>query len=47
MPEDLRRRVVEDGAYDRFPRQVQQMVIDNVCEFTVEMSSPEFFTPVS
>lgn len=39
--------VVEAGAYDRFPSQVQQMILDNACEFAAETSSPEFFTPFS
>lgn len=39
--------VVEDGAYDSFPPDVQQMLLDNACEFAVETSSPDFFTPFS
>jgi non-heme chloroperoxidase len=37
--------VVEDGAYDRFPPEVRQMILDNACEFAVETSTPDFFTP--
>lgn len=39
--------VVEDGAYDSFPSDVRQMLLDNACEFAVETSSPDFFTPFS
>lgn len=37
--------VVEDGAYDSFPPEVQQLLLDNACEFAVETASPDFFTP--
>lgn len=37
--------VVEDGAYDRFPTEVQDLILDNACEFKVETSSPDFWTP--
>lgn len=37
--------VVEDGAFDHFPPEVQDMILENACEFKVETSSPEFWTP--
>lgn len=37
--------VVEDGAYDSFPQEIQELILDNACEFKVETSSPEFWTP--
>ncbi len=37
--------VVEEGAFDRFSRGVQQLILDNACEFKVETSSPDFWTP--
>ncbi len=37
--------VVEDGAFDQFPPQYRSLVMDNACEFKVETSSPDFFTP--
>lgn len=36
--------VVEDGAFDAFPPEVQQLILDNACEFRVETSSPDFWT---
>jgi non-heme chloroperoxidase len=37
--------VVETGAFDRFPTEVQTVLMDNACEFKAETSSPEFWTP--
>ena len=37
--------VVEEGAFDRFSRGVHQLIMDNTCEFKVETSSPDFWTP--
>jgi len=37
--------VVEEGAFDRFPPQWQDLTMDNACEFKVETSSPDFWTP--
>ena len=36
--------VVEEGAYDSFPPHVQELILDNACEFGVETSSPEFWS---
>lgn len=37
--------VVEDGAFDRFPPEVRNLIMDNACEFGIETSSPDFWTP--
>lgn len=37
--------VVEDGAFDQFPPEVQKAIVENGCEFKVETSSPDFWTP--
>lgn len=37
--------VVELGAFDGFPAEVQNMMMDNACELKVETSSPNFWTP--
>lgn len=37
--------VVEEGAFDRFPQEVQDLILENACEFEVETSSPDFWTP--
>ena len=37
--------VVEEGAFDRFPTGVQNLIMDNACEFKAETSSPNFWTP--
>jgi pimeloyl-ACP methyl ester carboxylesterase len=37
--------VVENGAFDQFPPQVQNLIMDNACEFKIETSSPDFWTP--
>ncbi|MFP4073690.1 MAG: alpha/beta fold hydrolase, partial [Actinomycetota bacterium] len=36
--------VVEEGAYDSFPSEVQDLIKQNACEFQVETSSPDFWT---
>ncbi len=36
--------VVEPGAFEQFPAEVQQMIMQNACEFKVETSSPDFWT---
>lgn len=37
--------VVEDGAFDKFPPEVQSLIMENACEFKIETSSPNFWTP--
>lgn len=37
--------VVEEGTFDRFPPEVQDLILDNACEFKIETSSPDFWTP--
>jgi len=37
--------VVEKGAFDQFPPEVQNLIMENACEFKVETSSPDFWTP--
>jgi pimeloyl-ACP methyl ester carboxylesterase len=37
--------VVEKGAFDRFPAEWQSLIMENACEFKVETSSPDFWTP--
>ena len=37
--------VVEAGTFDRFPPEVQDLILDNACEFKIETSSPDFWTP--
>lgn len=37
--------VVEKGAFDQFPPNVKDLIMDNACEFRVETSSPDFWTP--
>lgn len=39
--------VVEEGAFDQFPPAVQNQILENACEFRVETSSPNFWTPFS
>jgi len=36
--------VVEEGAFEEFPPPVQQLILDNACEFKAETSSPDFWT---
>lgn len=36
--------VVEEGAFDRFPEEVRDLIMQNACEFEVETSSPDFWT---
>ncbi len=36
--------VVEEGAYDSFPPEIQNLIKQNACEFQVETSSPDFWT---
>ncbi len=36
--------VVEEGAYDSFPSEIQNLIKQNACEFEVETSSPDFWT---
>jgi non-heme chloroperoxidase len=36
--------VVTEGAFDSFPREVQQLIMDNACEFKAETSSSNFWT---
>jgi pimeloyl-ACP methyl ester carboxylesterase len=37
--------VVEEGAFDQFPPEVQDLILENACDFKVETSSPDFWTP--
>lgn len=37
--------VVEEGAFEQFPPPVQQLTLDNACEFKVETSSSDYWTP--
>lgn len=37
--------VVAEGAFDQFPPPVQQLIMDNACEFKAETSSSNFWTP--
>lgn len=37
--------VVNDGAFNSFPPEVQKLITDNACEFKSETSSPDFWTP--
>jgi non-heme chloroperoxidase len=37
--------VVAPDAFDQFPPPVQNMILENACEFKVETSSPHFWTP--
>lgn len=37
--------VVEAGAFDQFPSEVQDMILENACEFKLETSSSDFWTP--
>lgn len=37
--------VVEKGAFDSFPEEVQNLILQNACEFKVETFSPDFWTP--
>jgi len=37
--------VVKEGAFDRFPPDVRNLILDNACEFKVETSSSRFWTP--
>lgn len=39
--------VVEEGAFDQFSPEVQDLILENACEFEVETSSPDFWTPFS
>ncbi|MFP4065825.1 MAG: alpha/beta fold hydrolase [Bacteroidales bacterium] len=36
--------VVEPGTFENFPVEVQQMIMQNACEFKVETASPDFWT---
>jgi len=35
----------ESGAFDRFPSEVREPIMDNACQFKVETQSPDLFTP--
>ena len=37
--------VVEEGAFDQFPSEVRNLILDNTCEFKAETSSSGFWTP--
>lgn len=37
--------VVEEGAFDQFPPEVQGLIMDNACEFKAETASTDFWTP--
>ena len=37
--------VVEEGAFDEFPPEVQQLILDNACEFKTETASANYWTP--
>jgi pimeloyl-ACP methyl ester carboxylesterase len=37
--------VVEEGAFEKFPPDVQQLILDNACEFKVETASANYWTP--
>ncbi|MGB3185660.1 MAG: alpha/beta hydrolase [Ornithinimicrobium sp.] len=39
--------VVEEGAFDQMPPEVHTLIMDNAREFTVETSSPDFWTPLT
>lgn len=39
--------VVEEGAFDSFPEQVRNQIMENACEFRAETSSPDFWTRFS
>lgn len=34
-----------DGAFDQLEREVRDLIMDNACEFRLETSSPDFWTP--
>lgn len=36
--------VVTEGAFDSFPQEVQQLILNNACEFKAETSSSNFWT---
>lgn len=36
--------VVEEGTFDGFPPEIQDLIMENACEFGVETSSPAFWT---
>lgn len=36
--------VVNEGAYDSFPSEVRNLILDNACEFKAETSSADFWT---
>lgn len=38
-------KIVQEGAFDRFPPEVQKLIMDNACEFKAETYSTEFWTP--
>ena len=40
-------KIVQEGAFDSFPPEVQQLIMDNACEFKAETSSEEFWTDFS
>ena len=35
----------QEGAYDRLTREVQELIMENACEFKVETPSSDFSTP--
>lgn len=37
--------VVTDGAFESFPPEVRNLILDNACEFKAETSSADFWTP--
>lgn len=39
--------VVSEGAFNSFPPEVRNLIMDNACEFRTETLSPEFWTPIS
>lgn len=39
--------VVEEGAFDSFPEQIRNQIMENACEFSVETSSADFWTRFS
>ena len=39
--------VVEKGAFDGFPQQVKELIMDNACELRAETASPDYWTPIT
>lgn len=37
--------VVGDGAFEQFPPEVQELILDNACELKAETSSADYWTP--